>query len=121
MEIQSDSTYNMHHRSRRFRYRHSVAAAALEAGIPTGWVWYWLWNGQLRKRRWLRRLWVRLEDVQRLFCDHDAVQDAFYATGEPLASPEGVRQALSRWPFLRQEMWKAPGEAEKPWAIRRAA
>ncbi len=85
-------------RSNRFRCRHSIAAAAKEVGIPTSWVWYWLLTKRLKSQTWLRKIWVRLEDVQRLFADAEAVRDAFYATCDYLTSPAAIRQLVERWP-----------------------
>jgi hypothetical protein len=85
-------------RSARFRYRHSVAAAAQELGIPVTWIWFWLCTRQLRSKTWLRKVWVGLENVQALFADTWAVRDAFYATGEFLTSQEAIRQVVERWP-----------------------
>ncbi len=85
-------------RSNRCRYRHSVAAAAQEQGIPVTWVWFWLRERQLRSKTWLRKVWVRLENVQELFADTWAVREAFYATGEFLTSPAAIRQLVERWP-----------------------
>jgi len=85
-------------RSTRFRYRHSVAAAAQEIGIPAAWIWFWLLSQRLKFRTWLRKVWVRLESVQQLFADEFSVRDAFYATGEHLTSPKAIQQAVERWP-----------------------
>jgi hypothetical protein len=96
---------NPHFRSARFRYRHSVFGAAQEIGVPPSWVWYWICNHQLRTRIWLRRVWVRLEDVQKLFTDARALEAAFYATGEPLTSPKAIQETKRRWPGLPKEIW----------------
>lgn len=85
-------------RSARFRCRHSIAAAAKEVGIPTSWVWYWLLTKRLKSQTWLRKVWVRLENVQELFADTEAVRDAFYATGDYLTSQEAIRQLVEHWP-----------------------
>jgi hypothetical protein len=85
-------------RSIRFTYRHSVAGAAQELGIPVTWVWFWLLAKRLKSQMWLRKVWVRLENVQKLFADTEAVRDAFYATGEPLTSPEAIQQLVEHWP-----------------------
>jgi hypothetical protein len=91
-------------RSNRYKYRHTLAGAAHELGIPVGWVWFWYHDERLRSQIWLRRIWVRLVQVQRLFSDRKAVCDAFYATGEPLTSSQLIRQVLDRWPRLPQQM-----------------
>jgi hypothetical protein len=70
-------------RSARFKCVHSVAAAAREVG---------------KSQMWLRKVWVRLEDVQELFADAEAVRDAFYATADYLTLPEAIRQLVERWP-----------------------
>jgi hypothetical protein len=85
-------------RSARFKFRHSVSGAAKEVGIPTSWVWYWLLVKRTKSRTWLRKVWVRLEDVQKLFADAETITEAFYATDEPLTSPEAIRQLVERWP-----------------------
>ncbi len=85
-------------RSNRFRCRHSVAAAAREIGIPPTWVWAWLLAKRLKSQTWLRKVWVRLENVRDLFADTEAVRDAFYATADYLTSPEAIRQLVERWP-----------------------
>jgi hypothetical protein len=90
-------------RSNRFRYRHSVAGAAREIGIPTSWIWFWLFAKQLKSRMWLRKLWVHLESVQTLFADLDAVRDAFSATGDLLTSPHALQQ-------VREGLWTEVGE-----------
>ena len=85
-------------RSNRFRSRHTIAAAAREVGIPATWIWAWLLAKQLKSQTWLRKIWVRLEDVQGLFADRFALRDAFYATGDSLTSPEAIQQVVDRWP-----------------------
>jgi hypothetical protein len=85
-------------RSNRYRYRHTVAAAAREIGIPATWIWSWLLAKRLRSVTSLRCVWVRLEDVQKLFADHDAVRAAFFATGEFLTSPQAIQAVVERWP-----------------------
>jgi hypothetical protein len=85
-------------RSNRFRYRHNVAAAAREVGIPVTWIWFWLLDKQLRSRTWQRCVWVRLEDVQGLFADEFAIRAAYYATADYLTSPDAIRQVVNRWP-----------------------
>jgi hypothetical protein len=92
-------------RSASFRYRHTLAGAAHELGIPTGWVWFWYHDYRLGSKCWLRRIWVRLADVQALLDDEKAVYDAFYATGEPISNPNTVRQVLSTWPKFPKEMY----------------
>jgi hypothetical protein len=92
-------------RSRRFQYRHSVCGAAYELGVPTSWIWSWLLAKQLKSQTWLRRIWVRLEDVQALFGDRKVVQAAFYATGEPLVSQQAIQRVLNRWPKFPEEMF----------------
>jgi hypothetical protein len=91
-------------RSARYKYRHTIAGAADEIEIPVGWVWFWYHEGRLRSQNWLRRIWVRLDHVQRLFSDRKAVCDAFYATGEPLTSAQAIRQVLDSWPRSPQQM-----------------
>ena len=85
-------------RSARFRCRHSVAAAAKEVGIPASWIWSWLLAKRLESQLWLRKVWVRLDDVQRLLADPLALRDAFYATGEFLTSTDAIRQVAERCP-----------------------
>lgn len=85
-------------RSARFKCGHSVAGAAREIGIPVTWIWAWLLAKRLKSQMWLRKVWVRLESVQELFADSQAVRDAFHATGDFLTSPEAIRQVVERWP-----------------------
>jgi hypothetical protein len=85
-------------RSNRFRYRHSVAGAAKEVGIPATWIWYWLFAKRLKSKIWLRKVWLRLEAVQKLVADPDALRDGSYATGELLTSPEAILQVVKRPP-----------------------
>jgi len=85
-------------RSPRYRYRHTVAAAAREIGIPATWIWSWLLAKRLKSRMGQRCVWVRLEDVQRLFADEFAIRAAYYATADYLTSPEAIRQVVNRWP-----------------------
>jgi len=85
-------------RSNRFRYRHNVAGASREIGIPATWVWSWLFAKRLKSKMWLRKVWVRLEAVQELFADPLALRDAFYATGEFLTSQQAIRKVVERWP-----------------------
>src|SRR5437660_12746919 len=85
-------------RSIRFRYHYSVAAAARELGIPASWVWAWLLARRLRSQKWLRKVWVRLEGVQDLLQNEEAIRDAFYATGDYLTSPEAIRRIARYWP-----------------------
>jgi hypothetical protein len=106
-------------RSARFKFRHSVAGAAKEVGIPTSWVWYWLLAKRLKPQTWLRKVWVRLEDVQKLFADAETITDAFYATDEPLTSREAIQRAVELWPdeyhpYIKFQLRpkKAPQSAE---------
>jgi hypothetical protein len=46
----------------------------------------------------LRKIWVRLEDVERMFADPEALRDAFYATGESLTSSRAIQRITHRWP-----------------------
>lgn len=92
-------------RSASFRYRHTLAGAAHELGIPTGWVWFWYHDYRLCAKGWLRRLWVRVQDAQALLEDEKAVYDAFYATGEPISNPAAIPDVLSRWPKFPREMY----------------
>jgi len=85
-------------RSSRFRYRHSVAGAANELGIPVTWIWFWLLAEQIKSVTWLRCVWVRLEEVKKLFADIFAVRAAYFATGDYLTSPEGIQAVVERWP-----------------------
>lgn len=85
-------------RSARFKYHHSVAGAATELGIPTTWIWFWLLAKRLKHKIRLRKVWVRLEDVEELFADPLALRDAFYATGEFLTSPEAIQRIAERFP-----------------------
>ncbi len=83
-------------RSKRFTYRHSVAGAAREIGIPVSWIWFWLFAKRLKSKIWLRKIWVRLESVLALSADPKAVRDASYATGEFLTSAEAILEAVER-------------------------
>jgi hypothetical protein len=85
-------------RSKRYRYRHSVAAAAREIGIPATWIWSWQLAKRLRSVTSLRCVWVRLEDVQKLFANLDAVRAAYFATGDFLTSPQAIQAVVERWP-----------------------
>ena len=85
-------------RSARFRARHSVAAAGERVGIPVSWIWSWLVAKRLTFRMGLRKVWVRLEDVQTLFGDPEALRDGYYATAEFLTSPEAIQRVVERWP-----------------------
>jgi hypothetical protein len=85
-------------RSPRYRYRHTVAAAAREIGIPATWIWFWLLDKQLKSRTWQRCVWVRLEEVQKRFADLDAVRAAHFATGDFLTSPRAIQATVDRWP-----------------------
>jgi hypothetical protein len=85
-------------RSPRYRYRHTVAAAAREVGIPSTWIWFWLLDKQLKYRTWQRCVWVRLENVKKLFANLDAVRSAYFATGDFLTSPEAIQATVDRWP-----------------------
>jgi len=92
-------------RSTRYKYRHTLAGAAHDIGIPVGWVWFWYHEERLLSQIWLRRIWVRLEDVQELFADPKAVYDAFYATAEALDAPRAIQQVLERWPDFPEQMY----------------
>jgi hypothetical protein len=85
-------------RSNRYRYRHCVAAAAREIGIPPTWIWFWLLGQQLGSVTSLRCVWVRLQDVQKLFANLDAIRAAYFATGEFLTSPQAIQTVVERWP-----------------------
>jgi hypothetical protein len=86
-------------RSSRFRYRHTLgAAAAASGGIPATWIWAWLLNKRLKSQTWLRKVWVRLEDVQELVADPQAIREAVYATGEHLASPTAIQHNVEQSP-----------------------
>jgi hypothetical protein len=41
---------------------------------------------------------VRLENVQDLLHDEEAIREAFYASGEYLSSPKAIRQLEEYWP-----------------------
>ena len=98
-------------RSKRFTYRHSVTGAALEIGIPVSWIWFWLFAKWLKSKIWLRKVWVRLESVRKLFADAQAVRDASYATGEFLTSPEAAHRVVERWPDEYHQAKRAPQSA----------
>jgi hypothetical protein len=100
-------------RSTRFQYRHTIAGAAREIGIPSGWVWWWFHTDRLRFRSGLRCVFVRVEDVRRLFGKLEAIYDAFYATREPLSCPAAIKQALGRWPELPEQMY-VPEAPKRP-------
>jgi hypothetical protein len=85
-------------RSARFKYRHSVAGAARQLGIPASWIWAWLVLMRLKSTMRMRKIWVKLEAVQEMFNDPLALRDAFYATGEFLTSPEAIQGITQRWP-----------------------
>ena len=85
-------------RSPRYRYRHSVVAAAREIGIPATWIWSWLLAKQLKSRMGQRCVWVRLENVEKLCADLDAVRSAYFATGDFLTSPQAIQAVVERWP-----------------------
>jgi hypothetical protein len=92
----------------RFRYHHTLAGAAHELGIPTGWVWFWYQDGRLASQNWLRAIWVRIEDVRSILLSRKALYDAFYATREPISDPKAVVQVLSRWPKFPKQMYVPP-------------
>jgi len=85
-------------RSARYKYRHSVSAAASELGIPVTWIWSWLLAKRLNHQIWLKKVWVRLEHAEALFEDTEAFREAFYATGDHLTSPESIRRVAQSWP-----------------------
>ena len=85
-------------RSARFKYRHSVAGAARELGIPASWIWAWLVLIRLEFKIHLRKIWVKLEAVQELVADPVALRDAFYASGEFLTSADAIQRILRLWP-----------------------
>ena len=92
---------------KRIRFRHTVATAAFELGIPVSWVWFWACHGWLRVKSWLGRYdWVRLEDVQKALFDPKAVKTACGATGEPIWSQTTGELLLSQWPQMPQEIWQ---------------
>ena len=101
-------------RSKRFSYRHSVAAAAQEVGIPATWVWFWLLAKRLKFRMGLRKVWVRLQAVQELCADPLALRDAFYATGEFLTSPEAIQRFVERWPDEEHVYVKFQPSSKRP-------
>jgi hypothetical protein len=85
-------------RCARFRCRHCVAAAAKEVGFPTSWVWFWLLDKRLKYQTWLRKIWVRLEDVQEISAEPQALRDAFYATGDFLELQGVIRRLGEGFP-----------------------
>jgi hypothetical protein len=89
----------------RFRYHHTLAGAAHELGIPTGWVWYWFHKGRLDSQNYLRAIWVKIADVRGLLADHLTVYDAFYATREPISDPKTIREVLTRWRNFPKQMY----------------
>lgn len=111
-------------RSARFKYRHSVAGAAKDAGIPVTWIWFWLLTERLKFKIRLRKVWVRLQAVLELFGDPLAFQNAFYATGEFLSLPEAIQQIAERWPdephpYIKFELPpKRPPKAARPDPVR---
>ena len=84
--------------STRFKYRHSVAGAARELGIPQSWIWAWLVLFRLKSQMRLRKIWVKIEAVQAMFGDPVALRDAFYATGESLTSPDAIQRVTQLCP-----------------------
>lgn len=69
----------------RFKYRHTVAAAARELAIPEGYLWSWLLSGRLKYRERLGRIWVKLSQIECLLANRKAVFEALCATGEPIS------------------------------------
>ena len=103
------------HRPAKLRFRHTVATAAYELGIPVSWVWFWAYHGWLRAGRWLGRSdWVRLEDVKKAFCNPQAALAAFDATGEPIWSQEAGELLLSKWPRMPEEIWQPECDGCEP-------
>jgi hypothetical protein len=97
-------------RSARFKYRHSVVGAARELGIPASWIWAWLLLTRLQFKMRLRKIWVRLDDVQNLFANLAAVREAYYATREFLTSPEAIQRLTQRWPGEAHRFVEASGK-----------
>jgi len=89
----------------RYRYHHTLAGAAHELGIPTGWVWFWFHERHLDSRNCLRAIWVKIAEVRSLLADHLAVYGAFYATREPISDPKTIREVLSRWRDFPKQMY----------------
>lgn len=97
-------------RSARFKYRHSVVGAARELSIPASWIWAWLLLARLQFKMRLRKIWVRLDDVQNLFANLAAVREAYYATREFLTSPEAIQRVTQLWPDEAHRFVEAPGK-----------
>ena len=93
-------------RPRRFSYRHSIALAAQELGIPVSWVWSWAYMGQFPLKKWVGGYYVRLEDVRKALCDPLAVHAAFEATKEPIRTKAAGQLVLSKWPRMPKEIWQ---------------
>ena len=101
-------------RSKRFKYRHSIAGAARELGIPASWIWFWLLAKRLKFQIRLRKVWVRLEAVLELVADPLTLRDAFYASGEFLTSPEAIQRITQLWPNERHPYLEFPTPGKKP-------
>jgi hypothetical protein len=97
-------------RSARFRYRHSVVGAARELGVPASWIWAWLLLDRLQFKMRLRKIWVRIDDVQNLFSNLAAVREAYYATREFLTSPEAIQRLTQLWPDEAHRFVEASGK-----------
>jgi hypothetical protein len=80
-------------RGTRFTYRHTPAGAARKLRIPEEWIWWWIANNLLKTQMWLRKTWIRLEDVQALCTDPRRWMRRFVPVlpTEPI-SPERMRE-----------------------------
>jgi len=87
-------------------------------GIPTTWVWAWLLAKRLKSQTWLRKVWVRLEAVQKLFADPLAVREAVYATDELLTSPEAIQQTVDRWPDEYPSVHRVRASSQEETSVR---
>lgn len=93
-------------RSKRFRYRDALPEVFRVLGIPESWIHYWIGQGQLMAKPWLGETWLRLEDVQDLLADPEALQEAFWATADPITSSSTAALMKERWPWLPKRMWR---------------
>jgi hypothetical protein len=89
-------------------YHYTVSAVAKMIGVPDNWIWAWLFARRLKSKKRAKCIWVRLGDVQTLFCSEKAVQEAYLATREPLSDPEAVRQVVGRWPDIGECLYFKP-------------
>lgn len=92
------------------KYRHTPWLAAQKLGIPQSYIWLWVTEGLLRTAKYVGKIYVHLEAVQKLIERPWLLDDAFSKTGEPIKGPQ--RQSAFTEPYLQEKCSRRPHERQ---------